>query len=158
MVVRGIGNTSGNWQNLRKTKWVGFFSHTRFGTFLYTVHGVGHLIIIINSLIGRLTHVCVIKLGHIGSDNGLSPNWHQTIVLTNAGLLYIRTQGTTFSEIWSWNSLVFIQENLFENVVSKVTTILSRPQCVKPEEPILVLSIGPIDNIIYMNNVISTFY
>ena len=29
-----------------------------------------------------------------------------------------------------WNSHIFIQENAFENVACKMTSILSRPQCV----------------------------
>ena len=35
----------------------------------------------------------------IGSDNGLSPFRRQTIIWTNAGLLFIRPKGTNFSEI-----------------------------------------------------------
>ena len=35
----------------------------------------------------------------IGSDNGLSPDRHQTIIWTNAGLLWIRIPGINFSEI-----------------------------------------------------------
>ena len=29
---------------------------------------------------GRMTHICVSKLTIIGSDNGLSPGWHQAII------------------------------------------------------------------------------
>ena len=36
---------------------------------------------------------------NIGSDNGLSPNGRQAIIQTNAGLLYIGSLGTNFSEI-----------------------------------------------------------
>ena len=36
----------------------------------------------------------------IGSDNGLSPGWHQAIILTKAGILLIWSLGTNFSEIW----------------------------------------------------------
>ena len=35
----------------------------------------------------------------IGSDNGLSPGWHQAIIWTNAYVLSIRPQGTYFNEI-----------------------------------------------------------
>ena len=31
----------------------------------------------------------------------------------------------------NWNSYLFIQENLFENVIWKMVAILSRPQCVE---------------------------
>ena len=35
----------------------------------------------------------------IGSDNGLSPNRHQAITWTNAGILLIGPLGTNFNEI-----------------------------------------------------------
>ena len=43
--------------------------------------------------------MCVGKLTNIDSDNGLSPDRRQAIILTNAGILLIRTLGTNFSEI-----------------------------------------------------------
>ena len=46
-----------------------------------------------------MTHIYVIKLTIIGSDNGLSPGRHQAIILTNAGVLLIGPSGTNFSEI-----------------------------------------------------------
>ena len=48
---------------------------------------------------GWETHICVGKLTIIGSDNGLSPDWRQAIIWTNAGLLLIGPLGTNFSEI-----------------------------------------------------------
>ena len=48
---------------------------------------------------GRVTHICVNKLTIIGSDNGLSPDRRQAIILTNAGLLLIGPLGTYFREI-----------------------------------------------------------
>ena len=48
---------------------------------------------------GRVTHICVIKLTTIGSDNGLSPGRRQAIIWTNAGILLIGPLGTNFSEI-----------------------------------------------------------
>ena len=42
-------------------------------------------------------HICIIKLNIIGSDNGLSPDWHQAIILANAGILLDGPVG--FSEI-----------------------------------------------------------
>ena len=49
---------------------------------------------------GRVTHVCVHgKLTSIGSDNGLSPERHQAIIWTNAGILLIGLLGTNFSGI-----------------------------------------------------------
>ena len=50
---------------------------------------------------GRGTHICVSKLTIIGSDNGLSPGRRRAIIWTNAGILLIRIEGTTFSEILS---------------------------------------------------------
>ena len=44
-------------------------------------------------------HKSVGKLMIIGSDNGLSPGWHQAIILTNAGKLLIRPLGTNFRKI-----------------------------------------------------------
>ena len=48
---------------------------------------------------GRVTHICVSKLTIIGSDNGLSPGWHQAIIRTNTELLLIGSLGTNYSEI-----------------------------------------------------------
>ena len=50
---------------------------------------------------GRVRHILVSRLATIGSDYGLSPNWCQTIVWTNGGILLIRTLGTNFNEILS---------------------------------------------------------
>ena len=48
---------------------------------------------------GRLTHICVGKLTISGSDSGLSPERHQAIIWTNAGILLIGPLGTNFREI-----------------------------------------------------------
>ena len=48
-----------------------------------------------------MTHICVSKLTITGSDNGLSPGRRQAIIWTNAGILFIRSLGTNFSEILS---------------------------------------------------------
>ena len=50
---------------------------------------------------GQVTYICIGKLAIISSDNGLSPGWCQAIIWTNAGILLIRTLGTTLSEILS---------------------------------------------------------
>ena len=72
----------------------------------------------------RVTHICVSKLTIIGSDNGLSPGRHQTIIWTSSNLRN-KLQ-------WSIkrNSYIFILENGFENVVCEMAAILSRTQCV----------------------------
>ena len=38
---------------------------------------------------GPVTHICVIKLTIIGSNNGLSPGRRQAIIWTNDGVLFI---------------------------------------------------------------------
>ena len=75
-------------------------------------------------------HIYVSKLTIIASDNGLLPNWRQTIISTNAQILLIGPLGTNFSEILIKNLYVFIQENAFEYVVWNLAAILSQPQCV----------------------------
>ena len=70
---------------------------------------------------GRVTHICVSKLTTIGSDNNLNQYWN----IVNSNLrnkLQFNFKGCLY---------IFIQENAFENVVWKMLTILSRPQCVK---------------------------
>ena len=81
---------------------------------------------------GRVTHICVIKLTVIGSDNGLSPGRRQAIIWTNDGILFF-----SYFEIpnkFQWNlkrnSSIFIHENAFANVVCAMAPILSRPQCI----------------------------
>ena len=61
-----------------------------------------------------MLHICISNWIIIGSGNGLSPVRRQTITWTNAGLLSIGLLGTNFSEILIG---IFIQENVFENVV-----------------------------------------
>ena len=48
---------------------------------------------------GWVTHICVVKLTTIGSDNGLAPGRPQAIIWTNAGILLIGPLETNFSEI-----------------------------------------------------------
>ena len=46
-----------------------------------------------------MTHICVNKLTIICSGNGLSSDWCQAIIWTNAGILLIGLLGTNFSAI-----------------------------------------------------------
>ena len=64
----------------------------------------------------RVTHICVSQLAIIGSDNGLEPGRHQTIIWTNAGILLIEPLGTNFSEI-------SIAIKSCENVIWKMAAI-----------------------------------
>ena len=57
-----------------------------------------HLRTAFKSLRPSDAYICVNKLTTIGSDNGLSPGRHQTIIWTNAGILSIGSLGTNFSE------------------------------------------------------------
>ena len=77
----------------------------------------------------RVPHICVSKLIIIGSDNGLSPGRHQAIIWSNADYYYLTLRYTlqwNFNQNW----YIFIQENAFENIVWKMSAILSQPQCV----------------------------
>ena len=47
----------------------------------------------------RVTHICVGFLTIIGSENGLWPGWHRSIIWTNAGMPSIGPLGTNFSEV-----------------------------------------------------------
>ena len=81
----------------------------------------------------RVPHTCVSKLTIIiGSDNGSSPDRHQSMIWTTTGILLIGPSGTNKLK-WTLNrnSWIFIRENTIENVVWKIMAILSRHQCVK---------------------------
>ena len=69
---------------------------------------------------GRNMHTCVGN-GTIGYDNGLPPDRRQAIIWTNAR--------NKFQWNLSLNSYIFILKNAFENVVRKISAILSWPQC-----------------------------
>ena len=73
---------------------------------------------------GRVTHICVIKLTIIGSDNGLSPGRRQAIIWANAGILSIGHLGTNFSEI-----LFEIQTFSFKKIQFKMSSAKWRPFC-----------------------------
>ena len=77
---------------------------------------------------GRVTHICVGKLTIIGSDNGLSPGWHQAIIWTNAGILLIGPLGTNLNKNLYRKLYMITQENAFVNVVCKMAAIFSRLQ------------------------------
>ena len=74
----------------------------------------------------RVTHICIDNLTIIGSDKGLSPARHQTIIWTNAGILLIGPLGTNFSEI-----VIEIQNFYWRIYMWKCRLQMSRPQCFK---------------------------
>ena len=73
---------------------------------------------------GRGTHICVVKLSIIGSDNGLSPGRRQALIWTNAAILLIGPLGTNFSEI-----LIGIQTFSFKKMHLKMSSAKWRPFC-----------------------------
>ena len=73
---------------------------------------------------GRVSHICVVKLTIIGSDNGLSPGRRQAIIWTNDGLLLIWPLGTNFSEM-----LIGIQTFSFKKMHLKMSSAKWRPFC-----------------------------
>ena len=79
---------------------------------------------------GQVTHICVSNLTIIGSDIGLSPDQRQAIICTNAGIFLIEPLETNFEWKFNRNSNIFILQNALENVVCKMASILSLPQCV----------------------------
>ena len=73
---------------------------------------------------GRVTHICVNKLTITGSDNGLSPDWRQAIIWTDAGILSIGPLGTKLSEI-----LIAIHIFSFKKMHLKMSSGKCRPCC-----------------------------
>ena len=73
---------------------------------------------------GRVTYICVSELTIIGSDNGLSPEWHQAIIWTSAGILLIGHLGTNFSEI-----SIAVQTFSFKKMHLKMSSAKWRPLC-----------------------------
>ena len=58
-----------------------------------------------------------------------TPVQYQAIIWTNNVLLLMWPLGTNVSEIWLKTPIIFLQENLFENIICKMAAILSWPQC-----------------------------
>ena len=73
---------------------------------------------------GRVTHICVGKLTIIGSDNGLSFDRRQAIILTNAGILSIGPLRTYFSD----NSIK-IQQFSLKKMHMKMSSAKLRSLC-----------------------------
>ena len=73
---------------------------------------------------GWVTCICVGKLTIIGSDNGLSPAQHETIIWTNARILLIVPLGSHFSEL-----LIKIHTFSFKKMHLKILSGKWRPFC-----------------------------
>ena len=67
-------------------------------------------------------HICIKELDQYWFGNGLSPEWRQAIIWTNAAFMSIRPSGTNFSEI-----LIKIQNFLFMEMHLKMTSAKLRP-------------------------------
>ena len=93
---------------------------------MYITYGTSEGRVMIDTLThwGRVTHICVIELTIIGSDNGLSPDRRQAIIWTNAGLLLFGPLGTNFSEI-----LIEILTFSFKKMRLKVSSVKRWPFC-----------------------------
>ena len=74
---------------------------------------------------GWVTHICVRKLTIIGSDNNLSPGWHQAIIWTNCGIFVIWPSGKKFRVNHNRNSYFS-----FKKVHLKMSSGKWRPFCV----------------------------
>ena len=71
---------------------------------------------------GRVTHICVVKLTIIGSDNDLWLGRCQAIIWTNAGILLIGPDGTDYSEI-----LIEIQTFSFKKMRVNMSSVTLCP-------------------------------
>ena len=106
-----------NWQ--ATPEWYIFYAYTRF------VFWVCIIIIIISSSSSSFNSLRPSELTIIGSDNGLSPERHQAIIWTNAGILLIGPLGTNFSEI-----LIEIQTFSLKKMRLKISSGKCRPFCI----------------------------
>ena len=86
---------------------------------------------------GRVTHICIIKLHIIVSDNGLSPGRRQAIIWTNAGILLISPLGTNFNEM-----LIKIQTFPVKKMHLKMSSAKLRQFCLCLNELMWVQSEG----------------
>ena len=73
---------------------------------------------------GQVTHICVMTLIIIGSDNGLSPGRRQAIIWTHAGILSMWTLGTNFSE-----TFIKIHSFSFKKMHLKMSSAKWQPSC-----------------------------
>ena len=108
---------------------------------------VGHAILVVTTKIAILCpnylthwglgmHICISKLTIISSDNGLAPGRHQALCVNQWCNIVNWSLGNKLQWNLDGNLYIFIQENAFENVVWKMSAILSWPQCVKDQVPI----------------------
>ena len=75
-----------------------------------------------------MTHEWISKLTTTSPDNGLSPGGCQTIICTNAGILVNSTLRNKLQWNFNQNSHIFIEENAFENAITRVLFWYSFPE------------------------------
>ena len=82
----------------------------------------------VSSIIEAELHIYrLVNKSNNGSGNGLVPFRCQPIIWTNAVILLIEPIATILSATWIY--MTFFQENVFQNVVCTVVTIVLQPQC-----------------------------
>ena len=70
------------------------------------------------------------SFSNIGAGDGVSRIVRQVVTWINDGILLIEPLGIIFP--WTMNkNVIFIQENAFEYIVRKITTMLALPQWVR---------------------------
>ena len=84
----------------------------------------GHCIWQVVTYWGRVTHICVVNLTIIGSDNGLAPCRGQTIIWTNIGILLIGPLGTYLLN-FNRNSIIFVHENALKSAVCEMAAVIN---------------------------------
>ena len=72
----------------------------------------------------QVRYACISNFATIGTDNRLSPGRHQAIIGTNAGILFIRNLGRSFTEIKSE-----IHTFSFKKIHLKMSSAKWRPFC-----------------------------
>ena len=96
---------------------------------------------------------CIIYVGKLsitGSDNGLSPDRHQAIIWTNAGIMLIEPLGTKFSEI-----LIEIHIFWFKEMYLKISSGKWRSFCFGPNVLNASVSIASEPSSMYVQRVLS---
>ena len=80
---------------------------------------------------GRMMHICVIKLSHHWFRQWLVAWQVPSHYLNQCRNIVNWTLGNKFQWNFHQNMTIFFKENKFENVIWKMSAILSWPQCVK---------------------------
>ena len=78
-----------------------------------------------------MQHICVSNLTTIGSHNGLVLGWRQANYLNQWWNIVNWSLTNRLQWNFNQNSYTFMEENIFESAVCKMTYISSQHQCVK---------------------------